>query len=276
MSSLQEELQNYQRLPITNIRDLINIIRQDIKYKLIPFRFYYKLRAKKYATHKTPELNLIKHLINKDQVSLDIGANLGLFTYFMSKYSLKVYAFEPNPYPLRYLPNLIDSNVELMKIAVSDSNQKMNLLIPKSSKGWSSNGATLKNISVKNGIKIKVDCRTIDSFNFSNVGLIKIDVEGAEKEVLMGARNTLINTKSNLIIENELIHQNDANEIFQITSQMGYKIFYFHQSKLKKINENTNLQDIQKNPQHKVIGYIQNFIFIHDENLSKFKDLIND
>ena len=92
----------------------------------------------------------------------------------------------------------------------------------------------------------------------------------------MGARNTIIDNRPNLIIENELIHQNDTNDIFQITFGMGYKIFYFHQSKLKKINENTNLQDIQKNPQHKVIGYIQNFIFIHDENLSKYKDLIDD
>ena len=79
----------------------------------------------------------------------------------------------------------------------------------------------MKNISVKNGIKIKVDCRTIDSFNFSNVGLIKIDVEGAEKEVLMGARNTIIDNRPNLIIENELIHQNDTNDIFQITFGMG-------------------------------------------------------
>ena len=274
MSTLQEKPQNYQKLPITNIRDLINIIRQDIKYKLIPFRLYYKLRAKKYARHKTPELNLIKHLINTDQVSLDIGANLGLFTYFMSKYSKKVYAFEPNPYPLRYLPKLIDQNVELKMIAIGIENKKMNLLIPKSNKGWSSNGATLKDINVKNGIRIEVNCRNIDSFNFANIGLIKIDVEGAEKEVLMGARNTIINNKPNLIIENELIHQNNTNDIFQITSQMGYKIFYFHHSKLKKIYENTNLKEIQKNPQHKVIGYIQNFIFIHDENLSKYKDLI--
>ena len=262
-------------LPIENLRDLINLIRQDIKYKLIPNRLYYKYRAKKYAKYKTPELNLIQHLVHKDQISLDIGANLGLFTFFMSKYSRKVFAFEPNPYPLRYLPSLIDDNVELIRVAVGKKNESLDLLIPKSDKGWSSNGATLKNISVKNGIKIKVDCRSIDSFNFSNVGLIKIDVEGAEKEVLMGASNTIINNRPNLIIENELIHQNDTNDIFQITSQMGYKIFYFHQSKLKKIYENINLKEIQKNPQHKVIGYIQNFIFIHDENLSKYKDLIN-
>ena len=263
-------------LPTENLRDLVNLIRQDIKYKLIPNRLYYKFRAKKYAKYKTPELNLIKYLAYKDRIALDIGANLGLFTFFMSKYSRKVFAFEPNPYPLRYLPSLIDENVELIKVAVGKKNELLDLLIPKSDKGWSSNGATLKNISVKNGIKIKVECRTIDSFNFSNVGLIKIDVEGAEKEVLMGARNTIIDNKPNLIIENELIHQNDTNDIFQITFGMGYKIFYFHQSKLKKINENTNLQDIQKNPQHKVIGYIQNFIFIHDENLSKYKDLIDD
>ena len=132
-----------------------------------------------------------------------------------------------------------------------------------------------ENISVKNGIKIKVDCRTIDSFNFSNVGLIKIDVE-ERKEVLMGARNTIIDNRPNLIIENELIHQNDTNDIFQITFWNGLQNILFSSIKIKKINENTNLQDIQKNPQHKVIGYIQNFIFIHDENLSKYKDLIDD
>ena len=36
-----------------NLRDLVNLIRQDIKYKLIPNRLYYKFRAKKYAKYKT-------------------------------------------------------------------------------------------------------------------------------------------------------------------------------------------------------------------------------
>ena len=100
-------------LPIENFRDILNIVRQDIKYKYMPGRLYYKYRAKKYAKNKTPELNLIRYLADNNKISLDIGANLGLFTYFMSKHSKKVLAFEPNPYPLRYLPRLIDKNVSV-------------------------------------------------------------------------------------------------------------------------------------------------------------------
>ena len=263
------------QLPLENLRDFINLFRQDLKFKYAPFRLYYKYRALKYAKKKTQELNLIKYLISNNQISLDIGANLGLFTFFFSKYSKKVFAFEPNPYPLRYLPNLIDSNVELMKIAVSDSNQKMNLLIPKSSKGWSSNGATLKDIDVKNGIKIEVEARTIDSFNFSNVGLIKIDVEGAEKSVLIGAQKTIRENEPNLIIENEIVHQNDTYEIFQIIKKMGYNIYFCNDLKLKELKDDFSLTKIQKNPQHKVIGYVQNFIGIHKRKLKNYDFLIS-
>lgn len=81
------------QLPLENIRDFINLFRQDIKFKYAPFRLYYKYRAFKYAKKKTPELNLIKYLIKKDQISLDIGANLGLFTFFLSRYSKKSFCF---------------------------------------------------------------------------------------------------------------------------------------------------------------------------------------
>ena len=261
-------------LPIENFRDILNIDRQDIKYKYMPGRLYYKYRAKKYAKNKTPELNLIRYLADNNKISLDIGANLGLFTYFMSKHSKKVLAFEPNPYPLRYLPRLIDKNVEILKIAIGNSNKKMNLLIPKSNKGWSSNGATLKDIEVKNGIKIEVDCKKIDSFNFSNVGFIKIDVEGAEADVLLGSQNTIKHNKPNLMIENEIVHQNNTDYIFQIVKEMGYTFYYFDDTKLKKLSDKIFLSDIQKNPENKVIGYVQNFIAIHDENIGKFEKII--
>ena len=261
-------------LPIENLRDLINLIRQDIKYKLIPNRLYYKYRAKKYAKYKTPELNLIQHLVHKDQISLDIGANLGLFTFFMAKYSRKVFAFEPNPYPLRYLPSLIDDNVELIRVAVGKTNELLDLLIPKSEKGWSSNGATLKSINVKNGIKIRVDCRTIDSFNFSNVGLIKIDVEGAEKDVLEGSGDTIRKNKPNLIFENEIVHQKNTNDIFEIIKSHEYEIFYFYNNKLRKMDNKFLIADNQKTPEEKIIGYIQNFIGIHKENILNYSEII--
>ena len=105
-------------LPIVGLRDLLNVVKQSLKYKFIPYRLYYKYRAYKYAKHTTPELNVISLLTDKTKISLDIGANLGLFTYFMSKCSDKVYAFEPNPYPLEYLKHVVDSNVEVVPIAM--------------------------------------------------------------------------------------------------------------------------------------------------------------
>ena len=41
------------------------------------------------------------------------------------------------------------------------------------------------------------------------IGLIKIDVEGHEIQVIEGAKDTLVKQKPNLIIENEIVHQED-------------------------------------------------------------------
>jgi hypothetical protein len=37
-----------------------------------------------------------------------------------------------------------------------------------------------------------IDIKSLDSFNFTNISLIKLDVEGYEVEVIKGAKNTII------------------------------------------------------------------------------------
>ena len=81
--------------------------------------------------------------MTKDQISIDIGANLGLFTDFMSKASKHVFAFEPNPYPLENLKHLIDKNVTILPIALGNTNGPTEIRIPHHANGWSSNGASL-------------------------------------------------------------------------------------------------------------------------------------
>ena len=120
-----------EKLSIQNLRDFTNIVEQDIKFRYLPFRAYYKYRAYKYAKKITPELNIIKNISDKNKVSLDIGANLGLFTYFMSRSSKKVYAFEPNPYPLKHLKYVVDRNVEIVPIAIGNKDGTEKLRIPK-------------------------------------------------------------------------------------------------------------------------------------------------
>jgi FkbM family methyltransferase len=262
-------------LPVDGFRDLINLIRQDLKFKYLPFKLYYRYRSKKYAKRISPELNLIKFLANKNKISIDIGANLGLFTFYLQKYSKYVYAFEPNPYPLRNLKNLVNKNTEVIPIAIGNKDGYLDFFIPKNKKGWSSNGASLKEKEINLGIKHNVVSRKLDSLEINNVGLIKIDVEGFEKQVLEGASKTINDFKPNLIIENEWIHQKNPGELFDSIYDLDYEIFYVNSKlKLEKINQQFNILEAQKNPNQKKIGYIQNFICIHKESLSHYKSII--
>jgi len=255
-----------QKLPIESFRDFNNILEQDLKFKFLPFRAYYRYRAYKYAKHVTPELNIIKKILDKDKVSLDVGANLGLFTYFLSRASKKVYAFEPNPYPLRSLKSVIDKNVEIIPIALGNSDKDIKLRIPKSKKGWTSNGASFVNINLNLGKELNVTMRKIDSLNIENIGLIKIDVEGFEMDVLRGAEKTLRQQKPKLIIENEIVHNDNPFEVFDFMNQLGYQIFYVDKKiNLTKLDKNFNFAKNQIDPSNKNYDYIQNFIFINDE-----------
>ena len=262
-------------LPLRNFRDFINLFRQDIKYKFIPFKLYYKYRAHKYARRSSPELYLIKYLCEKQKISLDVGANLGLFTYFLQKHSKEVFAFEPNPYPLRYLYSLVENNTSVLPIAIGNEDRIIELNIPKNRKGWSSNGASLKNIGINSGIKLDVICKKIDSLSYENVGLIKIDVEGFEIEVIKGALRTINKCKPNMIIENEIIHQKNPKELLNLITNFGYEVFFPTENlKLKKIDDNFDFYSAQEKPELKITSYIQNFICIHGDNLNKYTDLI--
>ena len=67
-------------LPRETFRDWLNEFRQDLKYRYMPFRAYYRLRAQKYMRFKDRELRLLRHLVPAGKDSLDIGANLGTVT----------------------------------------------------------------------------------------------------------------------------------------------------------------------------------------------------
>ena len=70
---------------------------------------------------------------------------------------------------------------------------------------------------------ITVPLRTLDSFNFKNVGLIKIDTEGYEVPVLLGAERTIKENKPRLIIEVHRVYKKKKmKRIIEILARHGY------------------------------------------------------
>ena len=66
-----------------------------------------------------------------------------------------------------------------------------------------------------------VEARTIDSFGFSNVSVIKIDVEGHEARVLEGAAQTIGDSHPVILVE---ILERNLDNVRPILNEFGYSL----------------------------------------------------
>ncbi len=141
---------------------------------------------------------LNKHIIPGTLV-LDIGAHIGTLTLPMSTIvgeKGEVIGFEPQPKLFRELYhnlkiNMI-SNVTIMRYALGDSFKPVQMNVG----AHENEGGT--------GVGVGgdwVDMYPLDFFEFSNISLMKIDVEGFEDQVLLGAKETILRNKPVILIE---------------------------------------------------------------------------
>jgi FkbM family methyltransferase len=144
-----------------------------------------------------------KTLCNPNGIALDIGASIGMNALNYSTYFSSVEAFEPDPDVYECMletlaANNID-NVLTHPIAASDCS-KTNILVKFHRATF---GNTLKPVGYvgKTRPQLSIQCEPIDHYEFENVNLIKIDVEGNELAVLKGAEQTILKYMPVLQIE---------------------------------------------------------------------------
>ena len=72
-----------------------------LKFRLLPKKLYLSVSAinkKRRTLHKRwgeTELELLPIIVPADKLAVDIGANNGLYTYFLSKVARNVVSYEP-------------------------------------------------------------------------------------------------------------------------------------------------------------------------------------
>lgn len=210
-----------------------------------------------------PEIKLLPHLAKPSGLAIDVGANKGVYLTHMSRHFGRVVAFEPNPELARYLSRAAPRNAEVIGVALSSAEGTAVLSMPRRMN-------ELGSLSVKaEGGALdtyKVPLRTLDSFGFDAVDLIKIDVEGHEHDMLKGAMSTIARSRPAILVEVEERHRaGGVAAIRALLEGAGYQGFYLDGKELKglaafDLARDQNLASIESSV--KVGRYINNFLYL--------------
>lgn len=173
---------------------------------------------------------LMSHVV-KGSVCYDIGGYRGFFSGVMAcRGAEKVFVFEPFPDNGTQIREMIRLNpnhqIQLVPKAVSDSNDSVVFeVMPEASMGklassnFDSGGEEAKD-------SITVEQIELDRFVYEDgnppPGLIKIDVEGAEVNVLRGASRLLQEENASLLIE---VHSPEIGaQCLELLEPFGYQV----------------------------------------------------
>jgi FkbM family methyltransferase len=173
-------------------------------------------------------INLLKAICNENMTVIDIGANIGTYTILMSKLvgeKGNVYAFEPfkNHIEILFYNLMMNDcfNTKIYSYGCGEKNE--NMFIDKkflNTKRCENFGA----IELKKDYSDKdeeIEIKSIDSFEFPKIDIIKIDVHGMENVVINGMKNTILKYTPVIIIE---IHDPELENMKNIFDSINYSL----------------------------------------------------
>ncbi len=197
-------------------------------YRFIPPRFYvpfraYRTRAKSHRRGER-ELHILRHLVPRDRVAVDVGANRGVYSYFFSKLAKRVIAYEAIPAMADFLECAGLPNVEVRRLAVCDRNETLKFSVPIDPRGaMQFNGGQLGDDIGCDAEIFEVQGVRLDDEELGDVGFLKVDVEGHEEAVLRGAREMLERCSPVVMLEILGLSEGDGHSpIFDLMEEMGY------------------------------------------------------
>lgn len=149
------------------------------------------------ASFSAPEQNMIEwaaQFLQPGKLFIDIGAHIGTYSLQYASRGFDVVAFEATSITYEALClgikiNNFSSRVCAHNIALSRLHGVAEIRSVSNDGG----GNSILNLSSHTNpiSRERIDSESLDSFDLKNIGLIKIDVEGAELDVICGALRTL-------------------------------------------------------------------------------------
>lgn len=221
----------------------------------LPKRLVIKIKKIRYAKvtksiseQSSPEFKIIRSLVKDGDFVIDLGANIGFFTKYLSDIvgaEGRVYSFEPIPETfeiLKYIAKKLRlTNVQLFNFAVSDAESIVTMEIPIDTND-EENFYESKIIPMQASSTYRtqiIQAKTLDKFSqsFGHISFIKCDVEGHEYPALLGASAILENSRPSLLVEiwGDLDEpQSSASRTAKFLERYGYRVYWLDGTTLRE------------------------------------------
>ena len=179
-------------------------------------------------------LNTVEHFIQKNSVVWDIGANVGVFTFAAAARGATVVATEPDP----FLVNLLHKSKELRRnrslrisilpIANGNTDCIERLLIANRARAANALENSVGMKTQMGGIRnvIEIPLMKLDTMLCGKIlppTFLKIDVEGSEVDVLLGAKKILTEIRPIIFIEADIATRPKVDEILSANNYDLYE-----------------------------------------------------
>jgi FkbM family methyltransferase len=173
--------------------------------------------------------------LSPGRVAVDIGANLGEWTVPLARRvgpSGRVLAIEPAPRAATALDKTLVANAlaqaEVIRCAVGDHDGTVEFAVPIVTSVRVDTGTARIGPVVAGHEALKMALRSLDSLApercLDRIDLVKIDVEGHERQVLDGARASLARFRPVLVLETGHEADGDRRAIHDLLGGLGYHL----------------------------------------------------
>lgn len=172
--------------------------------RLLPGRWQLPVRyqVQRLVGGLEPEVALLPRLVPAGTVAVDVGANMGVYTYALAPLAHAVHAIEPQTSCCSTIEAWAarHGSVHVHNIGAGAQPGRLTLYIPEQDGKPLGTRASFVPVDGPHR-EVHVAVQPLDTLGLEKVGFIKIDAEGYERDVLEGARQLLQRDRPNLLVE---------------------------------------------------------------------------